>query len=118
METLLSSLSSLEPATSTSAEDLWVNFTEYASNAISTTCSESSWDCVIDHSVVCIGDPAYCNLTKEEYEDLLYEYIAPTIPEWILIFSHIVVFLMGLVSKTSLFTAGYLSLSVNKPITD
>lgn len=113
METLLSSLG---PATSTSAEDLWVNLTtEYTSNTIPTTCSETSWDCVIDHSIYCVGDPAYCNLTKEEYEDLLFDYIAPTIPEWILIFSHIVVFLMGLVSKN---TSGCSSLSVNKPIID
>lgn len=96
METLLLSLG---PTTSTLAEDLLVNATiDYFTNPISTTCSETSRDCVIDHSVVCVGEVEYCNLTKDEYELLLYDYISPTIPEWILIFSHIIVFLMGLVS--------------------
>jgi hypothetical protein len=96
METLPSSLG---PATTTSGQDLLSNITtEYILNPILTVCSEKSQDCVIDHTVVCVGDPAYCNLTKEEYELLLYDYIEPTIPEWILIFSHIIVFLMGLVS--------------------
>ena len=59
---------------------------------------DSRGECVIDHDVVCVGDPLYCNLSREEYIDLLQEYIAPTIPEWILIFSHFLVFTMGLVS--------------------
>lgn len=95
METLLSSL-----ATTTTAQDLLNNLStvDYFQNPIATTCSETSPDCVIDHSVVCVGEQEYCNLTKSEYESLLYDYIAPTVPEWILIFSHICVFLMGLVS--------------------
>lgn len=64
-----------------------------------TTCSETSSDFVIDHSVHCVGEKLYCNLSKEEYEDLLYDYIFPSLPEWILIISHIIVFLMGLVSE-------------------
>lgn len=97
METLLSSLG---PTTSTLAEDLLTNAsTEYLLTTILTTCAESSSDCVIDHSVVCVGEPEYCNLTRDEYEELLYDYISPTTPEWILIFSHIIVFLMGLVSQ-------------------
>lgn len=95
METLLSSLG---PTTSTLAEDLLGNATTEYFSYPALLCSETSRDCVIDHSVICVGEPEYCNLTKDEYEFLLYDYIYPTIPEWILIFSHIVVFLMGLVS--------------------
>jgi hypothetical protein len=81
---------------------LWNNLTtsmDYSVNPIVTTCSESGGDCAIDHSQICVGDPLYCNLTKEEYVELLYDYIRPTVPEWILICSHLVVFLMGLVSS-------------------
>lgn len=96
METLLSSL-----ASTTTVEDLINNATtvDFFLNPIVTTCSDTSPDCAIDHSLVCVGDPEFCNLTKSEYEELLYDYISPTVPEWILIFSHICVFLMGLVSE-------------------
>uniref|UniRef100_A0A1B0GME0 G-protein coupled receptors family 1 profile domain-containing protein n=1 Tax=Phlebotomus papatasi TaxID=29031 RepID=A0A1B0GME0_PHLPP len=53
-------------------------------------------DCVIDHNITCVGDRTYCNLTYDEYMSLLYDYIYPTVPEWILIGSHSVVFVMGL----------------------
>lgn len=55
--------------------------------------------CQIDHTKVCVGDPLYCNLTRDEYTELLNDYIAPTTTEWILILSHSIVFLMGLVSS-------------------
>lgn len=55
-------------------------------------------NCIIDHNAVCVGDPQYCNLTYEQYTGLLLEYITPTTSEWILIVSHSVVFIMGLVS--------------------
>lgn len=55
--------------------------------------------CFINHTEICVGDPSYCNLTYDEYMELLYEYIAPTTSEWILIVSHAVVFIMGLVSS-------------------
>lgn len=72
------------------------NFTDLAKNF---TCSPELDDaCEIDHTMTCIGDPLYCNLTKDEYIALLEEYIYPTVPEWILIFSHALVFFMGLVS--------------------
>lgn len=61
------------------------------------TCFDSV-TCQIDHTKVCVGDPLYCNLTRDEYTELLNDYIAPTTTEWILIFSHSIVFLMGLVS--------------------
>lgn len=112
METLLSSLG---PATTTtSVEDLLFNTTtEYLLNSITPECSESSLDCKINHSIVCVGQVEYCHLTKEEYEDMLYDYIAPSVPEWILIFSHIIVFLMGLVSIFPDFTQ-YQSISLTK----
>lgn len=97
METLLASL----VTTTTAVEDLINNTSsvDILLSSVVTICSESGADCAIDHSVVCVGDKEYCNLTKAEYEELIYDYIAPTVPEWILIFSHICVFLMGLVSE-------------------
>lgn len=98
MENLLSSL-----VTTTTTDGLFYNSSTmdlFLKPVL--TCSESSGDCAIDHSVVCVGDPEFCNLTQSEYEELLYDYISPTVPEWILIFSHICVFLMGLVSGSSL----------------
>lgn len=66
---------------------------------LNATCSENEDPtCIIDHNVTCVGDPLYCNLTYDEYMELLYDYIYPSVPEWILICSHAVVFVMGLVS--------------------
>lgn len=63
------------------------------------TCSENEdLNCIIDHNITCVGDPSFCNLTYDEYMELLNDYIYPSIAEWILIFSHAVVFIMGLVS--------------------
>lgn len=62
------------------------------------SCSPESPDCPIDHTKVCVGDYAYCNLTEEEYRELLVNYITPSISEWILVVSHICVFFLGLVS--------------------
>lgn len=69
-----------------------------ASTDWTTTCSPELPDCVIDHTKVCIGHADYCNLTESEYRELLAEYIYPSVSEWILICSHIFVFLLGLVS--------------------
>jgi hypothetical protein len=93
METLLASLE-----TTTVVEEILRNSTDFFSPSDATCSDMLGKDCVIDHNVVCVGDPEYCNLTRDEYHKLLLDYIAPTVPEWILIFSHIVVFLMGLVS--------------------
>lgn len=60
------------------------------------TCTDES---CINHNITCMGDSLYCNYTYEEYVEMLYDYIYPTIPEWILIASHAVVFFMGLVSR-------------------
>lgn len=52
----------------------------------------------------CVGEPEYCNLTEEEYHEMLYDYIFPTFGEWILIGFHTIVFLVGLVSnRTDMF---------------
>lgn len=59
------------------------------------TCTDDS---CINHNITCVGDPLYCNYTYDEYVELLYDYIYPTIPEWILIASHAIVFSIGLVS--------------------
>lgn len=53
--------------------------------------------CFIDHNVTCVGDPQFCNLTYDEYRQLLMDYIYPSTAEWILIASHTVVFIMGLI---------------------
>uniref|UniRef100_A0A336M9M0 CSON012390 protein n=1 Tax=Culicoides sonorensis TaxID=179676 RepID=A0A336M9M0_CULSO len=64
-------------------------------------------NCVIDHDKVCVGDPQYCNLTRDQYLELLHEYITPTTSEWILIVSHSVVFIMGLVGNALVCIAVY-----------
>ncbi|XP_038109359.1 orexin receptor type 2 isoform X2 [Culex quinquefasciatus] len=63
--------------------------------------------CFIDHNVTCVGDPLYCNLTYEEYRQLLLDYIYPSTAEWILIASHTVVFIMGLVGNALVCIAVY-----------
>ena len=69
---------------------------------LNATCKEhEDPECIIDHNITCVGDPVYCNLTYEEYMQLLYDYIYPSVPEWILICSHALVFIMGLVSGIS-----------------
>lgn len=66
-----------------------------------TTCSPDDENCLISlHNSTCVGEEIYCNYTYEEYVEMLYDYIYPTVPEWILIFSHAVVFFMGLVSTS------------------
>lgn len=50
------------------------------------------------HNETCVGEPEYCNYTREEYIKMLYDYIFPTTGEWILIGCHSAVFIIGLVS--------------------
>lgn len=65
---------------------------------LNATCNEGEDpNCIIDHNITCVGDPIHCNLTYDEYLDMLLDYIYPSVPEWILISSHAVVFVMGLV---------------------
>lgn len=63
-------------------------------------------------NITCVGDPMYCNYTYDEYVQMLRDYIAPTVPEWILIFSHAIVFFMGLVSFPPLGLSFFLFLSL------
>ncbi|XP_021705705.1 orexin receptor type 2 isoform X2 [Aedes aegypti] len=68
---------------------------------------EYNENCFIDHNVTCVGDPLYCNLTYDEYRQLLMDYIYPSTAEWILIASHSVVFIMGLVGNALVCIAVY-----------
>lgn len=55
----------------------------------------------------CIGDRDFCNLTHEEYYEMLLEYIFPQPYEWVLIVSHTLVFLIGLVGNALVCVAVY-----------
>ncbi|XP_058465575.1 orexin receptor type 2-like isoform X2 [Malaya genurostris] len=68
---------------------------------------EYNENCFIDHNVTCVGDPLYCNLTYDEYRQLLMDYIYPSTGEWILIASHSVVFIIGLVGNALVCIAVY-----------
>lgn len=87
----------------TEYSNLELNSTESISDfnpTIETICNENEDEnCTIDHNLVCVGDEQYCNMTYDEYTKLLNDYIYPTTNEWILIVLHIIVFIMGLVSK-------------------
>lgn len=69
---------------------------ELCMDSNSSTCYRDDVD-----NVTCVGDPAYCNYTYEEYVQMLHDYITPTVPEWILICSHGIVFFIGLVSNSA-----------------
>ncbi|CAB3246631.1 unnamed protein product [Arctia plantaginis] len=55
----------------------------------------------------CIGLKEYCNLTEEEYVRMLNEYIYPNTYEWILIGTHTIVFIIGLVGNALVCVAVY-----------
>lgn len=55
----------------------------------------------------CVGDPEFCNMTKEEYLDMLNEYIFPQPYEWVLIATHAIVFSIGLVGNALVCIAVY-----------
>ncbi|KAI8432919.1 hypothetical protein MSG28_013829 [Choristoneura fumiferana] len=42
--------------------------------------------------VTCVGDAEYCNMSREEYTEMLNDYIYPKPYEWVLIATHSVVF--------------------------
>lgn len=68
----------------------------YLVDDVNETCTDEKL--CFHENITCVGDPIYCNYTYEEYVQMLYDYLYPTIPEWILICSHTIVFFMGLVS--------------------
>lgn len=47
----------------------------------------------------CVGDKNYCNLTREDYVKMLENYIYPQPYEWVLIATHTIVFVVGLVGN-------------------
>lgn len=55
----------------------------------------------------CIGSQEYCNLTEEEYVRMLNDYIYPNTYEWILIGTHTIVFIIGLVGNALVCVAVY-----------
>ncbi|KAL0812120.1 hypothetical protein ABMA28_009498 [Loxostege sticticalis] len=55
----------------------------------------------------CVGDPEFCNMTKEEYMEMLNEYIFPHPYEWVLIATHAIVFVIGLIGNALVCIAVY-----------
>ncbi|CAH2097872.1 unnamed protein product [Euphydryas editha] len=55
----------------------------------------------------CIGDPEFCNMTKEEYLSMLNDYIYPHPHEWVLIATHAIVFIIGLIGNALVCIAVY-----------
>lgn len=55
----------------------------------------------------CVGDPQFCNLSREEYVEMLNNYIYPHTYEWVLIGTHTVVFIVGLVGNALVVIAVY-----------
>lgn len=55
----------------------------------------------------CVGQEEYCNMTEKEYIDMLNEYIFPQPYEWVLITTHAIVFLIGLIGNALVCIAVY-----------
>ena len=55
----------------------------------------------------CIGQKEFCNLSREEYVSMLNDYIYPHTYEWILIGTHTLVFITGLVGNALVCVAVY-----------
>lgn len=55
----------------------------------------------------CVGDPDFCNMTKEEYIEMLNDYIFPQPYEWVLIATHAIVFVIGLIGNALVCIAVY-----------
>ncbi|XP_073962534.1 orexin/Hypocretin receptor type 1-like [Choristoneura fumiferana] len=58
-------------------------------------------------NVTCVGDAEYCNMSREEYTEMLNDYIYPKPYEWVLIATHSVVFVVGLVGNALVCIAVY-----------
>lgn len=56
---------------------------------------------------ICVGAVEYCNMTKEDYINMIKDYIYPQTYEWILIGTHTAVFIVGLVGNTLVCVAVY-----------
>ncbi|XP_048006735.1 orexin/Hypocretin receptor type 1-like [Leguminivora glycinivorella] len=55
----------------------------------------------------CPGEEDYCNMTREEYEEMLQDYIFPRPFEWVLITTHAIVFVIGLIGNALVCIAVY-----------
>ncbi|KAG6449622.1 hypothetical protein O3G_MSEX006156 [Manduca sexta] len=55
----------------------------------------------------CVGDKDFCNMTKEEYMAMLNDYIFPQPYEWVLIATHAIVFVIGLIGNALVCIAVY-----------
>lgn len=55
----------------------------------------------------CVGDPEFCNMTQEEYLEMLNDYIFPQPYEWVLIATHAIVFVIGLIGNALVCIAVY-----------
>lgn len=55
----------------------------------------------------CVGLEDYCNMTRDEYMEMLYDYIFPRPYEWVLIVIHAVVFIIGLIGNALVCIAVY-----------
>ncbi|XP_063542468.1 orexin/Hypocretin receptor type 1-like [Cydia strobilella] len=55
----------------------------------------------------CPGDQDYCNMTRDEYIEMLQEYIFPRPFEWVLITTHAIVFVIGLIGNALVCIAVY-----------
>lgn len=55
----------------------------------------------------CVGDPEFCNMTREEYIEMLNDYIFPQPYEWVLIGTHAIVFVIGLIGNALVCIAVY-----------
>ncbi|XP_061724272.1 orexin/Hypocretin receptor type 1-like [Cydia pomonella] len=58
-------------------------------------------------TTACPGDQDYCNMTREEYIEMLQEYIFPRPFEWVLITTHAIVFVIGLIGNALVCIAVY-----------
>ncbi|KAF9797785.1 hypothetical protein SFRURICE_017980 [Spodoptera frugiperda] len=55
----------------------------------------------------CVGQKEFCNLSREEYITMLNDYIYPHTYEWVLIGTHTLVFITGLVGNALVCVAVY-----------
>ncbi|VVD00062.1 unnamed protein product [Leptidea sinapis] len=55
----------------------------------------------------CVGDPEFCNMTREDYFEMLNDYIYPQPYEWVLIVTHAIVFVIGLIGNALVCVAVY-----------
>lgn len=55
----------------------------------------------------CVGDSEFCYMDREEYIQMLNEYIFPQPYEWVLIVTHAIVFVIGLIGNALVCIAVY-----------